>query len=89
MIITKGDRCCKNCIAYEPSKSECRKKPEFVTRQPEEWCLEFLTWIEQTNPGADPLDNWKLQSMIIEADQKETNNPLGRDIILTTSGIKI
>lgn len=88
MILVKEDRCCKNCVAYEPTKNECRKTPEFVVRQPEDWCLQFITWIEQTHPGADPLDNWRMQTIFVDEDQKEIDNPLGRDLVITSSGIK-
>ena len=88
MTIAKEDRCCKNCVAYEPAINECRMTPEFISRQPEDWCLQFITWIEQTHPGADPLDNWKAQTMFVDEDQKMAENPLGRELVLTSSGIK-
>lgn len=81
MALLLTDRICKNCIAYSPDGSECRLTPTFVTRQAEEWCLEFRTWVPQDHPGASADDNWKIESRISCEDEKLTDNPLGRDVI--------
>lgn len=83
MSLEKKDRRCLNCIAYhviDASTGECRKSHVFQNRTPDDWCLEFFTWVVQTHPGADPADNWTLEGSIVNMDFQEVDNPLGRDV---------
>jgi len=83
MVLLREDRRCKNCVAYNPDTTECRATPVFQTRQADEWCLQFMTWVEQDHPGADPTDNWKLQAIFTPEDEKDVTNPLDRDVVIS------
>jgi len=84
MAIEIEDRLCKNCVAYEPTKGECRKTSVFQAREPGDWCMEFTTWDVQDHPGAAPDEHWKMVGRVRGVDSKLVTNPLGRDLLLKT-----